>query len=200
MNGDHSPGPEPPGDPQDPQDPGGGSPASLALVASVVYGLLVVIAVVWLALRDRSRVLPEMALGEFGALASLGIGAAVGLGLSGVIAVLVRYQPGFAQLEARLQGPVGSLSEPEIILVAMASAIGEEMLFRCALQDVAGPYLSALIFGLLHSGPRLLLWGVSAAILGLCFSLMVEAGCGLLSVTVAHALINFLSLRRMALA
>ena len=82
----------------------------------------------------------------------------------------------------------------------MTSAIGEELLFRCALQDAVGPYLSALIFGVLHTGPGLLLWGASAAVLGLTFSLMIDGGCGLLSVTVAHALINFLSLRRMSLS
>ncbi len=42
-------------------------------------------------------------------------------------------------------------------------------------------------------------WLVSALVLGLVFSVMVHYGFGLLSVTVAHALINFISLRRMVL-
>lgn len=170
---------------------------SIALVAALVYSAFVVVALAWLYFRDQVRILPEVALGEVGAYASLGIGTAVGLGLSGVIALLARYQASFQELEARLHKTVGSLSESEVILVAMTSAIGEELFFRCALQDVVGPYLSALIFGLLHTGPGLLLWGACAAILGLGFSLMIESGCGLLSVTVAHALINFISLRRM---
>lgn len=173
---------------------------SIALIASLVYSVFVVAALVWLYLRDQLVILPEMALGEVGAYAALGIGTAAGFGCSGVIALLVRYQASFRALEARLHNTVGSLSESEVILVSMTSAIGEELFFRCALQDVVGPYLSALVFGLLHTGPGLLLWGVCAAVLGLSFSLMIDSGCGLLSVTVAHALINFISLRRMTLS
>ena len=183
-------------------DPGpeeSGSP-SFALVATLVYSAFVLVALAWLAMRDRIQIVSEMAFGDAGPYGSLGIGTALGLGLSGVIALLCRYQGAFQRLEGRLQQAVGTLSEPEILVVSMTSAIGEELLFRCALQDAVGPYLSALIFGVLHTGPGLLLWGASAAVLGLTFSLMIDGGCGLLSVTVAHALINFLSLRRMSLS
>ncbi len=173
---------------------------SLAIVATLVYSGFVAVGLLWLYLRDRVGILPEMAFGDVDAYSSLGIGTAVGLGVSGVIALLVRYQAAFQGLEARLRATVGSLSESEIVLIAMVSAIGEELLFRCALQDVVGPYLSALVFGALHTGPGLLLWGACAASLGLCFSLLIDSGCGLLSVTVAHALINFISLRRMTLS
>ena len=172
---------------------------TLALAATVVYGIFVFVAVLWLWLREREQLLPELALGDCSALVSLGIGTGAGLGLSGVIFLLVRYQKAFRSLEDRLRESVGPLTESEIVAIAMASAIGEEMLFRGALQDQVGPYFSALVFGVLHTGPGLLLWGLVAATLGLVFGLMVEAGCGLLSVTVAHALINFISLRRMVL-
>jgi membrane protease YdiL (CAAX protease family) len=181
------------------EEPEEGSRGSLVIVATLVYSGFVVTALLWLYFRDRVQILPEMAFGEIDAYASLGVGTAVGLGLSGIIALFVRYQAAFQGLEARLRATLGSLSESEIVLIAMTSAIGEELLFRCALQDVVGPYLSALVFGALHTGPGLLLWGACAAILGLCFSLLIDSGCGLLSVTVAHALINFISLRRMTL-
>jgi hypothetical protein len=171
----------------------------LALVATVVYGIFVALAVVWLYLRDRSEVLPERAIGDFGAFVSLAIGAGVGGALSLAILWLGRYLAPFRALEARLGEAVGPLTESEILLIAMTSAIGEELLFRGALQDWVGPYFTALVFGLLHTGPGLKLWGVSAGVMGLCFGLMVESRCGLLSVIVAHALVNFISLRRMAL-
>ena len=57
---------------------------------------------------------------------------------------------------------------------------------------------STLIFGLLHTGPGgLWLWTVLAVGIGALFAWMIELGCGLLSVTAAHCLINYLSLRRM---
>ena len=104
----------------------------------------------------------------------------------------------FARLEAQFTEVVGDLSEAEIILIALASAIGEEMLFRGAMQDHLNLYVSALVFGLLHTGPGLWLWTCVASILGLLFGAMVYFQFGLLSVTVAHALINFTSLRRMS--
>jgi len=179
-----------------PEESGG---PSFALIAALVYSAFVLVALVWLHMRERTEVLSRMAFGAAGSYGSLAIGAAAGLGLSGVIVLLSRYQGAFQRLEARLGRAVGVLSEPEILVVSMTSAIGEELLFRCALQDAAGPYFSALVFGLLHTGPGLLLWGACAAVLGLTFSLMIDGGCGLLSVTVAHALINYLSLRRMSL-
>lgn len=184
-------------EPQQPED----LPQHLmALAASVIYGVMVCVAVLWLWLRDRQHVLPELALGH-DALTSLGVGAGVGLGFSGVFWLLARYWRSFATLEDRLEELVGDLTDSEIVAIAMASAIGEEMFFRAALQDQCGEYwyLSAVVFGLLHTRPGLLLWGFTATALGLVFSVMVYFGFGLLSVTVAHALINFISLRRMVL-
>ena len=97
----------------------------------------------------------------------------------------------------RLAGIVGPLTEVEILGIALVSAIGEEFFFRGAMQDAWGMWWSAIAFGLLHAGPGLLLWGVVAFSLGLLFSLMIDFGLGLLSVTVAHALINNISLRRL---
>ena len=170
---------------------------TLALAASVWYGLMTFVAVLWLWLRDRQEVLSSQATGEVGALVSLLIGAVAGFGISGVIWLLARYLPPFARLESRLKDAVGEPAEAEIVVIALASAIGEEIFFRGALLDQVGPYFSTLIFGLLHTGPALLLWGLMATVLGLVFAMMVEGGLGLLSVTVAHALINFITLRRM---
>ena len=170
---------------------------ALALSASVLYGIFVVVAVFWFWLRERQDRLPELAVGDHGVLASLGAGLIVGLLVSGAIRLLSGYVKAFARLEEQLTEVVGDLSEAEIIVIALASAIGEEMLFRGAIQDHFNLYFSALVFGLLHTGPGLWLWTIVAGALGLMFGTMVHFGLGLLSVTVAHALINFISLRRM---
>lgn len=169
---------------------------ALALAACVWYGLMTLASVAWLWLRGRSDVLSSQATGEVGPWLSLLAGSVAGFGISGVIWLMVRYLPPFARLESRLQDAVGDLAESEIVVIALTSAIGEELFFRGALQDQVGPYFSTLIFGLLHA-PALLIWGLVATALGFCFAMMIEAGLGFLSVTVAHALINFISLRRM---
>ena len=181
---------EPPPAPEDSRLP-------LAFGASVLYGVFVLIAVSWFWLREEQQRLPELAVGERGIGLSLAAGLVVGLLVSGLIRVLNRYVRAFARLEAQLTEVVGDLSESEIVVIALASAIGEEMLFRGAMQDHFGLYVSALVFGLLHTGPGLWLWTCVAALLGLLFGAMVHFEFGLLSVTVAHALINFTSLRRM---
>ena len=165
--------------------------------AVVVYSLLVGAALLWFHLRDRLDQVPKTAVGDHGPWISLLAGTAVGLLCSGVFLVARRYLPLFRGLENRLAEIVGPLTEVEIVGIALASAIGEELFFRGAMQDAWGLWWSAVVFGLLHSGPGLLLWGVVAFGLGLLLSLMIENGLGLLSVTVAHALINNISLRRM---
>jgi membrane protease YdiL (CAAX protease family) len=173
---------------------------ALALAASVLYGVFVCVAVLWFWLRERQSRLPELAVGD-DATVSLLTGAVVGLAVGAALTAASRYLKSYATLEGRLQEFLGDLNETEIIAISLTSAIGEEMLFRGALQDHLAEYwyVSALIFGLLHTGPGLWLWTLVATILGLLFSVMVHLGFGLLSVTVAHALINFISLRRMAL-
>lgn len=165
--------------------------------AAIVYTLMVGAALLWLDLRDRMDQVPKIAVGEHGPLISLAAGAAVGLLSSGLFLLARRYLPLFRGLEHRLAAIVGPLSDLEILCIALVSAIGEEFFFRGAMQDAWGPWWSAIVFGLLHSGPGLLLWGMVAFALGLLFSLMIENGLGLLSVTVAHAIINHISLRRM---
>ena len=163
----------------------------------IAYTLMVAAALLWLHLRGRMDQVPKVAVGEHGPLVSLAAGAAVGLLSSGLFLVARRYLPLFRGLESRLAALVGPLTDMEILGIAMASAIGEELFFRGAMQDAWGPWWSAIVFGLLHSGPGLLLWGMVAFALGLLFSFMIENGLGLLSVTVAHAVINHISLGRM---
>ncbi len=169
-----------------------------ALAAVLVYSLFVAAAVVWLWLRDRAGQIPIAAGGELGLPLSMATGVTVGLALSGVFAASARYLGPCARLEQRLHGLLGSLGDREITVLALFSALGEEFFFRLAMQDALGLYWSAAIFGLLHFGPKgTRLWTAMSVVLGLGFGWMMELGCGLLSVTVAHALVNYVSLRRM---
>lgn len=164
----------------------------------MTYAGLLAAGLVWLWMRDRVSVVPVAAGGDYGLVVSMGLGVVVGLSLSGVFALLVRYLGPFRGLEHRLHEMLGSLTEREITVVSLFSALGEEFFFRLAMQDAIGLYWSAAIFGLLHFGPKgTMLWTAMALVLGFGFGWMMELGFGLLSVTVAHALVNYLSLRRM---
>ena len=85
------------------------------------------------------------------------------------------------------------------LLLAMASGIGEEALFRGALQPVAGLLLASLLFGLVHFAPRRGLWPWSLFALagGLGLGALFDATGNLVAPVVAHATLNAVNLRKL---
>ena len=92
------------------------------------------------------------------------------------------------------------LGEREIVVLAAASSIGEEMFFRGALIPVVGLIGSSAIFALLHIGPRArhLPWTISSFVVGLVFGLLYLWTGDLTGAVVAHFTVNFLNLRHVA--
>jgi hypothetical protein len=164
-------------------------------LATAFYGVLLAGAVLWLWLRERTPQIAAQAIGDHGLALGAVAGAAVGALSSGAAVVLARYVAAFARLESWLAELAGPLAEREIMALALVSGVVEELFFRLAMQDAIGVYWSAAVFALLHAGRWL--WTALAAILGLVFGWMMEAGLGLISVSIAHAIINYLGLRRM---
>jgi membrane protease YdiL (CAAX protease family) len=92
---------------------------------------------------------------------------------------------------------LGPLTTREIIILAAASSIGEELLFRGALLPWFGLWLQAVAFALLHVGPgrRFLPWTASALVVGLGLGLVADLTDNLGAPIVAHFTINLLNLR-----
>jgi uncharacterized protein len=92
------------------------------------------------------------------------------------------------------------LSDLEIVVLAVASSVGEEMFFRGALLPSIGVFGSSAIFALLHIGPkvRFLPWTASSFVVGLLFGAMYQWTGDLTGPVVAHFLVNFLNLRHLA--
>jgi membrane protease YdiL (CAAX protease family) len=101
------------------------------------------------------------------------------------------------QLHQDFRHLLGPLSNREIFILAVASSVGEELLFRGALQPWMGLWAQALVFALLHVGPgvRFLPWTISALIMGIAFGFMFEGMGDLGGPIVAHFTINFVNLR-----
>lgn len=190
------PGPDPVPDP----DPHPQRGAGFSLFSAVIFYLFLLAAsLAWLHLRGRLDILPGLAIGRHGVTVALGVGVAVGAGIITLNRIASRYLDAFRRLEERLAERVGPMSEAGILVLALVSGLAEEIFFRGALQDLVGPYFGALIFAGLHIAPGMKTWTLCALVVGVVFGGMVEAGFGLLSVSVAHALTNFLSLREMSL-
>jgi membrane protease YdiL (CAAX protease family) len=100
-------------------------------------------------------------------------------------------------LHASFRDLLGALSPREIVILALASSIGEELLFRGALLPWLGVWLQAIVFALLHVGPgkRFLPWTASAFVLGVAFGALADETRNLGGPIAAHFTINFLNLR-----
>jgi len=160
----------------------------------IVYGGMLTVALVWSALF---RTLPRW-LGDSADIPlSLAIGAGCGLGVVALTAALTEWVRPFRRLSDLLAGLIGRLSWPLVVLAAVASAVGEETLFRGALQSTLGLIPASLIFGLCHILPdrRALPWTVFALAAGFGLGALYSWRGGLAAPIAAHFVVNLINLR-----
>jgi hypothetical protein len=124
------------------------------------------------------------------------IGLAFGLAVVALSRFAVHRFEWARQLHRDFRALLGPLSTGEILVLAIASAIGEELLFRGALQPWIGLWPQAVIFALLHVGPgvRFLPWTLSAFVMGLAFGALFHFTGDLGGAILAHFSINYLNL------
>jgi hypothetical protein len=180
-----------------PTDDGGApAPATVLWSAAFVYAAMTGGAWLWLHLRDRTGALAATALGEHGLWTAAGVGAAAGLLGAWSLSAVARRNGPVRSCEQRLARFIGAQSDRAALLLSLVSAIAEELTFRLAVQDALGPIAAVALYAALNTGPGFWPWLPVAVIAGALFSTLVVLGFGLLSATIAHALINYLTLRR----
>jgi membrane protease YdiL (CAAX protease family) len=105
-------------------------------------------------------------------------------------------------LEEEFRRHLAPLSAGDALILAVASGFVEELFFRATLQPVLGLWMTSIGFGLLHYpiNRRMIPWTVMAALLGLLFGLVYERTGSLLAVALAHAVVNYVELGRIARA
>jgi membrane protease YdiL (CAAX protease family) len=125
----------------------------------------------------------------------------IGLGLGALVVVLTRPMVarfGWARtLHMDLRPLACQISATGIVVLAVLSAIGEELLFRGLLQPWLGLLPQALVFGLVHQipGPSRWVWVVWASLMGLLLGCVFALTGSLLGPIVAHAVINGFNLQ-----
>ncbi len=124
-------------------------------------------------------------------------GLAAGLAVVGLTRIATRRFQWARDLHRSFRDLLGPLAMREIVILALASSIGEELLFRGALLPWLGVWVQAAIFALLHVGPgkRFLPWTASAFVLGLGFGELALCTGSLGAPIAAHFAINFWNLR-----
>ena len=107
--------------------------------------------------------------------------------------LLYRLLPALRELSKELAPHlVDGARVRDLVLVSVASGVGEEVFFRGALQPALGVVLASLLFGALHVGPdrRYLVWTLWAVGAGFLFGYRyIWTGCLLAPIT-AHVLHN----------
>lgn len=175
-------------------------PRRLVPLALAFYG-----AMLGLALGLRGLLTGGSLLFADAAAAERGIAWPADAALGGLAAALVilasreltrrtRYGAALARSLARALGPLGP---GQCLALALASGIGEEALFRGALQPSLGWIGASLLFGLAHLVPRreLLAWSVFALVAGLLLGGLFAWSGNLLAPILAHVLVNAVNLR-----
>ncbi|NOZ79048.1 MAG: CPBP family intramembrane metalloprotease [Acidobacteria bacterium] len=160
-------------------------------------GILGLIAIVGLGLRDRSPVAGLLPRG--GLVPALGVGVAAGLGTFLLVWAFSRI-PAIHRLEGWQRDMVGGWGMGDVISVALISGLMEEALIRALFQPIVGLVPAAVIFGLLHFVPdrKAWIWPLLATVLGAGLGVLFEVW-GYPAAAAAHATINlggFWRLRR----
>jgi len=90
----------------------------------------------------------------------------------------------------------GRTSTPALVWLAFISAMGEELLFRGAIQPLLGVFATSLVFGLLHIGPdrRISAWTLWTVVAGIVLGLLYENTGSLIGPIIAHFAVNAISL------
>ena len=179
-------------------------PLSRASLVIGIYGALALLALMLSAGRGDPDLYRLGGSSAWLLLISPAIGLGVGLAVVGLTRIAVARYEWARALTTSFRDRLGPLTGREVMVLAAASAIGEELLFRGALLPWWGLWPQAIAFALLHVAPgvmpprRYLPWTAMALVLGVGFGLLAEATGDLGGPIVAHFTINLLNLRFIA--
>lgn len=127
---------------------------------------------------------------------SLWLGVGLGLAVVAFSAAWTAWSPAGEALSRFLGQTIGRIGIGQGVALAVASGLGEEMLFRGAVQPELGLVMTSVLFGLMHLVPRwpLVLWAFYAIGIGFVFGLVFEWTGSLWAPVVAHAIVNGVNL------
>ncbi len=150
---------------------------------------------------------PSSVLGRLGLAQDLSANLGLGVMLGWMVVVAsawLRHCSWARFLEGHLAGALEGLHLSQALLLALASGVAEELLFRGVIHAALvgslglpqGLVLGAVIFGLAHLGPdrRFLGWTAYAVVMGLCLGGLFHLTGSLQAPIALHVTVNGLSL------
>ncbi len=174
-----------------------GRPA-VAIVA--VYTLVGALAAGISLLLGRNPIACDGWLGTRGMaswLLSVGLGLLLGSTTIAATPAMVRRWRWARALHLALRPAVHRAGDAALMSVAVASAAGEELLFRGLLVPLVGVVASSIAFGVLHQIRGRARWGwmAWATVMGMLFGAVFAVTGSLVGPLLAHAVINHSNLR-----
>ncbi len=111
--------------------------------------------------------------------------------------ILIRNWSSARSLHSSLRPTIREADGATLVILGIASAVGEELFFRGLLVPALGLVVSSLAFGFLHQvkGRARWVWAGWATIMGLLFGALFLATGSLLGPILAHAAINVTNLK-----
>lgn len=157
----------------------------------------VAVAMVW---RSGSVLAHPSPLIRLAAPASHVYSVAIGLAVGALIVVATRMSvtrfEWARRLHRELRPIARTISFTGIVVLALLSGLGEELLFRGLLQPWIGLVPQAVLFGFLHQvrGPSRWVWMAWATMVGLMLGAIFQISGSLVGPIAGHALVNALNL------
>jgi membrane protease YdiL (CAAX protease family) len=110
------------------------------------------------------------------------------------------HLPSYRYFRQTLAGLLGQFSLAESFWLAFCSAVGEEVLFRGAIQPFLGVWFTSLLFGALHLDPEggVSSWTLWAMVAGLIMGGSVLAIGSIWPAIAIHFLVNLIGMRSLA--
>jgi uncharacterized protein len=171
--------------------------------ALMVYGGFSLAALTWRHAVGASALHDGAPLGGAHVIAlplALSLGALGGVGVVGITRALVARATWAASLQSALREGIAGAPAQELRALALAAAVGEELLFRGAMLPSlsgsigfpAAALGTSVLFGMLHlpASRALRPWTASAFVMGLFFALLYRLTGEVLAPLVAHAVVN----------
>ncbi|MDB4961461.1 MAG: Abortive infection protein [Myxococcales bacterium] len=180
-----------------PSQPSPAAPLSRATLVIGLYSAMAIVGLLIAAGRGNPDLYRVAEGPSWGLLGGPAIGAGIALTIVALTRVATRKFQWAKDLHRSFRDLLGPLTLREIVILAAASSIGEELLFRGALMPWLGVWAQGAIFALLHIGPgkRFLPWTASALALGVGFGALAAWTGNLGGPIAAHFMINFLNMR-----
>lgn len=172
-------------------------------LAAVFYGAAFAIAIGLAHWFEHPLFFRDLAAQQAGVdwLPDIAVGVAAAVLVIAASALLVETTDWGRRLSDELGALLGPLGTGHCVALAVFSGLGEEALFRGVLQPWLGLVPASLLFGLAHFVPRrnLAPWSLFTVVAGLLLGGLYDWTGNLVAPIVAHAGINAVNLRLLAI-